>query len=183
MSTQNLSSVATHVVGQYSEAGKHLVRAYRVGSDRAVSAVSARIESALNARSLPLVTETVKSNLIGAEKKFADALSRGVNFGANGADATIDQLVRGANFGIERLTNAGARVENVLPTVVQTVNTLALPAANVSLQIANFVAESTKRVSDRVTGEVVLSTPAKKATRKTAAKKPAAKRSRTARRA
>jgi hypothetical protein len=71
----------------------------------------------------------------------------------------------------------------VLPTVVQTVNSLALPAANVSLQIANFVAETTKRVSDRVTGEVELSTPAKKATRKTAAKKPAAKRARTARRA
>jgi len=178
MSTQNLSSVAFNVVDQYSEAGKTLVRAYRVGSERAVNAVTTRFESAVNARSLPLVTETVKANLIGAEQKIAGVVARGVTLGANGADFTIDQVARVANGGIERLSSAGARVEKVIgATAAQKVNTLALPAATVSLQIASFVAESSKFLSERVTGvEDIVVAPAKRAAKKVAKTKPAAKR-------
>jgi len=177
MSTQNLSSVAFDVVGQYSEAGKTLVHAYRVGTDRAVSAVNARFASVVNARSLPLVTDTVKAKLIGAETKIAGVVSRGATLGANGADFTIDQVARAANVGIERLSSATARVENVIgASAVQKVNTLALPAATVSLQIANFVADSSKVLSDRVVGaEAIVVKPARKAAKKVAAKKPVKK--------
>ena len=34
MTTQTFSSVAVHVVGQYNEAGKTLVSAYRTGAHR-----------------------------------------------------------------------------------------------------------------------------------------------------
>jgi hypothetical protein len=181
MSTQNLSSVAFDVVGQYNQAGKQLVRAYRVGSDRAVDAVNARFESAVNARPLALVSDTIKANLIGAEKKLTGVVSRGVNLGANGAEFTINQAARVANGSIERMVNVGERVESVIgATAVQRVNTLALPAATMSLQIANFVAQSSKFLSERVTGVEEVVAPAKKAAKKVA-KKPAAKR--TARRA
>jgi len=183
MSTQNLSSVAFDVVGQYNQAGKQLVRAYRVGSDRAVDAVNERFESVVNARPLSIVGDTVKANLIGAEKKLTGVVSRGVNLGANGADFTIDQVARVANVGIERMVEASNRVENVIgSTAVQRVNTLALPAATMSLQIANFVAQSSKFLSERVTGVEKVARPVKKAAKKVAKKKPAAKRAtRTAR--
>jgi hypothetical protein len=172
MSTQNLSSVAINVVDQYSEAGKTLVHAYRVSSKRAVNAVTTRFESAVNARSLPLVTETVKANMIGAEQKITGVVARGVNRGANGADYTIDQAARVANGGIERLSSAGARVEKFIgATAVQKVNTLALPAATVSLQIANFVAESSKFLSERVTGAEDIVVAPKRAAKKAAAKR------------
>ena len=179
MSTQNLSSVAYNVVGQYNEAGKNLVRAYRVGTDRAVGIVNQRFESVVKARSLPLVTDTVKANLLGAEQKITGLVSRGANLGADRADITLDQIARGVNFGIERLTTAGAKVENVLgASAVQTVNALSMPAAQVSLQIAHLLAESSKRVADKVAGEeiVVAVAAKKKAVKKAVAKKPAAKR-------
>src|SRR3546814_4803964 len=37
MSTQNISTAAIHVVGQYNEAGKTLVSAYRAGAHRLLS--------------------------------------------------------------------------------------------------------------------------------------------------
>jgi hypothetical protein len=173
MSTQPLSSIAFDVVGQYTEAGKSLVRAYRVGSDRAVTAVNERFESVVNARTLPLVNDTLKANLIGAEQKIAGVVARGVTLGADGADVTIDRIARGVNVGLERLAGAGARVEGVVGTgTVERVNALALPAATLSLQIATFVAESSKLLSERVAGpEQIVVAPVKKAARKVAKKR------------
>jgi hypothetical protein len=177
MSTQNLSSVASNVVDQYSEAGKTLVHAYRVGTERAVNAVNARFASVVNARSLPLVNDTLKANLIGAQQKIASVVSRSVTLGTNGAEYTIEQVARAATGGIERLSSAGDRVEKVIgAAAVQKANTLVLPAVNVSLQIANFVAEGSKFLSERVTGVEEIVVPAKKAAKTVARKKPAAKR-------
>src|SRR5439155_26389024 len=94
----------------------------------------------------------------------------------NGAEFTLDQAARFANGSIERIVNVGEPVESVIgATAVQRVNTLALPAATISLQIANFVAQSSKFLSERVTDVEEVVAPAKKAA-KEVAKKAAAKR-------
>jgi len=178
MSTQTLTSIATTVVDQYNQAGKQLVRAYRRGSERAVGAVSERFAATVNAGTLPLVTDGVKAGLIGAQQRVAGAVSFGVEIGANGADLTIDQVARRVTSGIERVSGATSRVDGLLGTpALERVGSLALPVANVSLEIANAVAEGSKRLSDRVAGSVAV--PAKKAARKAVkkvARKPAAKR-------
>jgi hypothetical protein len=174
MSTQNLSSVAYNVVGQYNEAGKNLVRAYRAGTDRAVGAVDKTFVTVVTARPLPLVTDTVKTNLIGAEQKITGLVSRGAKLGADRADVALDQIARGVNFGIERLSSASAKVENALvASAVQAVNDLTMPAAQVSLQFANLLAQGSKRVADKVAGEeiVVAVVAKKKAVKKAAAKR------------
>jgi hypothetical protein len=175
MSTQTLSTVAMNVVDQYNLAGKHLVRAYRAGTERAVGAVNERFASAVQARSLPLVNELVKASVIDAQQQVAGIVAFGLGMGANGADLTIDQVSRRVANGIERLTNATTRVESVIgATTLDKVGVLALPVAYVSLEIANAVAEGTKRLSDRVAGEeemIVVATPAKKAAKKTAARR------------
>jgi hypothetical protein len=172
MSTQTLSSVAQNVVDQYSLAGKQLVRAYRAGTERAVGAVNERFASVVNARSLPLVTDTVKSSLIDAQQQVAGFLSFGLGLGANGADITIDQLSRRVSTGIERVSGAGTRVETVFGTsALDKIGSFALPLAHVTLEIANVVAEGSKRLSDRVAGveEVQVAAPAP--VKKAAAKK------------
>ena len=170
MSTPTLSTVVRDVVGQYHVAGKQFVRAYRAGTERAVGAVNERFASAVNARSLPLVTDSVKTGLIEAQQQVAGFVAFGLGLGANGADATIDQLARRFGNGIERVAGVRSRVESALGTsTLDRIGAFALPAAKLSLQIANVVADGSNRLSERVVG--VEKTAAKAPARKAAAKK------------
>ena len=173
MSTQTLSSVALNVVGQYNLAGKQLVRAYRAGTERAVGAVNERFAAVVNARTLPLVNDQVKSSLINAEQQIAGFVSNGLTLGANGADLTIDQLATRVNGGIERISGTTSRIETAFGTsALGTVGRFALPVAYLTLEIANVVAQGTKRLSERVAGsdDVVVAAPAKKAAKKRVAR-------------
>jgi len=169
MSTQTLTSVAMNVVGQYNQAGKQLVRAYRAGTARAVDAVNERFASAVNARSLPLVNDQVKSSLIDAQQQAAGFVTFGLGLPASGADITIDQVARRVNMGIERISGTTARIETAFDTTaLEKVGVFALPMAHVSLELANVVAKGSKRLSARVAGndDVAVSAPAKKAAKK-----------------
>jgi len=172
MSSQSLSAIAIDVVDQYHAAGKHLVHAYRAGTERAVGAVNERFASALNTRALPLVTAPVKASVIEAQRQVADFVAFGLGLGANGADITIDQVSRRVASGIERVSGVTTKVESVIgANAFDKVGVLALPAARLSLELANAVAHGTKRLSERVAGEPeVVAAPAKKAARKTARK-------------
>jgi hypothetical protein len=167
MSTQTFTSVALNVVGQYNQAGKQLVHAYRAGSDRVVRNVNERFAAALDARSLPLVTDVVKSSLIDAQQLLAGFVSSGVAKGTDRADAGIDSVARGVMSGIEGLAGAGARLESAFNVqALDTVGTLTLPLAQVSLEIANRVAQGSKVVSERVAGEEIVATPVKAVAKK-----------------
>ena len=172
MSTQTLSSVAMNVVDQYHTAGKQLVRAYRAGAERAVGAVNERFASVVNARTLPLINDQVKASVIEAQQQVAGIFALGLGMGANGADITIDQVSRRVSNGIERVTNASGRVESVIGQgALDKVGVLALPAAYLTLEIANVVAEGTKRLSLRLAGADEVAAPVKKAAKKATARR------------
>jgi hypothetical protein len=182
MSTQDLSTIAIDVIGQYHAAGKHLVRAYRAGTERAVGAVNERFASALNARALPLVTAPVKASVIEAQQQVARFVAFGLGLGASGADITIDQLSRRVASGIERVAGATSKVETVVgASTLDKVGVLALPVARMSLEVASALAQGSKRLSDRVAGDEALveAAPVTKAAKKTA-RKTATRRARAA---
>jgi len=168
MTTQTFTSVAINVVGQYNQAGKQLVRAYRVGAERAVHGVNERFASAVNARSLPLVNHAVKASLIDAQQLLSGFVATGLDLGSNGADLTIDRVARGVKGGIERISDTTAGIESALNTsALNTVGILALPMAHVSLELANKLAQGSKRLSDRVAGDgEVVSAASPKAAKK-----------------
>ncbi len=172
MTTQTFTSVALNVVGQYNQAGKQLVRAYRAGSDRVVRNVNERFASMLDTRSLPLVTETVKASLIDAQQVLAGFVSTGMSAGSDRADAGIDGLARGVKSGIEGLAGAGARIETAFNVqALDTVGTLTLPLAQVSLEIAHQVVKGSKMLSERVAGEEIIVAPVKAAAKKRVARR------------
>jgi hypothetical protein len=176
MSTQNLSTLAIGVVEQYHAAGKNLVLAYRAGTERAIGAVNARFESAVNMPRLR-VSEPMKASVIEAQRHVADFVAFGLGLPANGADATIDQLSRRVANGIERVSSATSKVENAFGAqALDKAGSLVLPVARVSLAVASAVAQRTSQLSERVAGaqESVAAQPVK-AARKTSAKKPARK--------
>jgi hypothetical protein len=167
MTHQTFSTVAINVVGQYNQAGKQLVNAYRAGSDRVVRNVNERFAAMLDARSLPLVTETVKSSLIDAQQVLSGFVTSSVAMGSDRAESGIDNVARGVKTGIEGLAGAGARIETALNVqALDTVSTLALPLAQVSLEIAHRVAKGSKRVSERVAGDEVIAAPVKAVAKK-----------------
>lgn len=153
MSTQSLSSVALGVVGQYNQAGKLLVGAYRTGVQRAVNGTNARYAAFLNARSLPLVTEAVKTSLIDTQTQLAGFVENGFVGGADRADQAIDLLTGGVKGGIKRFADTARRVETAFDTTaISTAGSLSMPVAQVSLVIAHRLVAGSKRLSARASG-------------------------------
>lgn len=168
MSTQTLSSIATHVVGHYSEAGKLLVGTYRAGVQRLVSGANTRYAELLNSSALPLMNEAVKASLIDVQQRFAGLVEGGITSGSDRAEQAIDVLAGGVNNGIQRIAATAERIETAFDTrAITAVGMLALPAAQVSLEIANRAVEGTKRLSASVIGaEAEVAATARRAARK-----------------
>jgi hypothetical protein len=172
MSTQTLSSVASHVVGQYTQVGKLIVGTYRAGTQRFVNGANTRYAEFLNSRSLPLMNDAVKASLIDAQQQIAGLVEGGITSGIDRAEQVIDFVAGGVNGGIQRIAATAERVATAFDTnAITTVGSLTMPAAQVSLEIANRAVEGTKRLSARVTGadaQVVATTKraAKKAVRR-----------------
>jgi hypothetical protein len=153
MSNQTFSSVASDVVGQYTQVGKLLVSAYRSGAKRIVSGANTRYADFLNKRSLPLVSPEVKASLINVQQQIAGAVVDGITSGSVRAEQAIDLLAGGVNGGIQRVAATAGRVESAFNTnAISTVGSLTMPVAQVSLEIANRAVEGTKRLSARVVG-------------------------------
>ncbi len=153
MSKQTLSSVASEVLGQCTQIGKLVLATHRVGIRRMVSGGNTRYAEALNSRALPLANEAVKASLIQVHEQVTGALADGIVSGVDRAEQAIDFVARGVYNGIQRIAATVERVETAFDTtVITTVGTLTMPAAQISLGIANRAVEDTKRLSARVIG-------------------------------
>jgi hypothetical protein len=175
MSNQTLSAVAIHVVDQYSNAGKHLNQAYRTGVERLVGGANARYASFLQERSIPLVNEQVKSDLINAQQVLAGFLLKGVHAGTDRTAQAIDSVSSRATSGIQAIANTAARVEAAFDVkALATVRTLNMPGATLAAQVADKIAEGAKAVEGRVAtvseeeigAALVVAKPARRAARK-----------------
>lgn len=150
MSMQTFSSVATRVVGQYSQVGKFVVDAYRGAANRLVTGANTRYAAFLENRSLPLVTDAVKASLLDANQRVSGMFESGIARGSKRADQAIELVSGGVNGGIKRVASTAERVEAVFDTsAITTLGTLTMPAAQISLELANLAVNGTKRLSQR----------------------------------
>ena len=161
MTTQSLSSVASNIVGQYSQANKHLVGAYRSGAQRLVIGANTRYVSLLKSGMLPLVTEGTKTRLFKAQTQITGLVEQGINTGSDRAEQAIDFVAGGLSVAIQRVAAVSARVEDKLDTqfLTKAGAVAILPAAQISLTLVTRAAEGTKRLSDRVAGAPVQVAP------------------------
>jgi hypothetical protein len=150
MSTQTLSSIAIHVVGQYSQAGQLIVGAYRTGARRVVDGANTRYAASVNASPLPLVSEAVKASLIDAQQQIASVVEAGIDSASARAEQIVESLAGGVNKVVQRIAVAAGRVEAAFDTTaIRTVGIFAMPAAQVSLEMANRAVEGMERLSAR----------------------------------
>ena len=158
MSTQNISEAAIHVVGQYSDAGKTLVNAYRVGAHRLLGGAASRYTDFLGERQLPLVTEEVKAKLLGAHEKFSGFLANRVDIDTSRVVALLDQVATSTTSGIESLASAAARLEAPLgATLLETITRVQQPFAGISVKIADAIVAGAKKIESRVAGSAEAS--------------------------
>jgi hypothetical protein len=132
MTTQNLSSVATHVVGQYNEAGKTLVSAYRTGAHRVLGGVASRF---------------------GRVQKATDFLASRLDIDTSRIVNLMDRVAAASTNGIEVVAGRAAQIESPIATsMINTFAAINMPIANVSAQIADKIAEGAKSIETRVAG-------------------------------
>lgn len=132
MSTQNLSSVAIHVVGQYNETGKTLVSAYRTGAHRVLGGVASRFSRV---------------------QKATDFLANRLDIDTSRVVNAMDRVAAVSTNGIEAVASRAARIESPVATsVLNTVTALNLPIATLSAKIADKVVEGAKAIEVRVSG-------------------------------
>ena len=163
MTTANLSTIAIDVVGQYHLAGQHLARAYQSGVQRAAGAISERFATALQSRELPLVNDAVKASLIEAQQHVAGLVAEGLRASSVAVATFNDRIAEGVKSGIERMAGTAARVDAALDRDdTRTLSVLALPSAQLSLSVANAVADGAKRLGDSLLAaeESVIDVPA-----------------------
>jgi hypothetical protein len=159
MTTNTLNSVAIDVVGQYSLASKHLVQAYRLGTQRVVSKVTEQYTSLIKSPSLPMVDESIRNSLLAAHDQLTGFFVGGVARATEQADLAIDRITDGTNQGIKRLGGVGERFEAMIGApVVDTMTKINLPVAQISLQIAGQVVEGSKRLVEQVAAADDLAT-------------------------
>lgn len=154
MSTQNISTAAIHVVGQYNEAGKTLVSAYRAGAHRLLNGAASRYSDFLGKRQLPLLNDDIKARLIGAQEKINGFLANRLDIDTGRVVSVMDRVAAGTASGIESVAKVAARVESPLgSSVLNTLGSVHMPIASVSVQIADKIAAGAKQIESRVAGD------------------------------
>ncbi|MFT4103037.1 MAG: hypothetical protein QM674_18785 [Burkholderiaceae bacterium] len=130
MSTQELSSIALRVVGQYQEAGRSLVNAYRNGAQRVIDRGVAPLE--------------------GKSHKVSEFLSSRLKTDTDRVASLIDSLASVQTRGIEGLASSVTKVEQTgAVAILDMFAKLQLPQAKFSEQIAVKVAEGAKSIEAR----------------------------------
>lgn len=153
MSTQNLSSAALHVIGQYNDAGKTLVIAYRSGVHRLLGGAASRCSDFIGERELPFVGQDVKARLQGTQEKVSGLLATRLDTDTRRAIVLMDRLAESASNGVESIAKAAARAEAPLgASIVSVISRLQQPGADLSVKLADKIAAGAKKVERRFAG-------------------------------
>lgn len=157
--TTTLNAVAIDVVGQYGLASKHLVQAYRLGTQRVIDQINEGYVAMVNSPSLPMVDESIRKSILSAHQQMTGFFVGGVARVTEQADVAIDKITDTTTQSIKRLGGIGERLESVVGSpVVDTMTKVNMPIAQLSLTIAGQVVENSKRLVERVAANEDLAT-------------------------
>lgn len=178
MTTQTLTSVALHVVGQYNEANKHLVQAYRAGARRAIGSVGAaasRVNAFFGEHELPMVNEELKAGIANAHHTVTGFLVTRLERDTDRIVGLMDTVAQRAAGGIETVAQAAARAEAAFNVKAsEPLRALNMPIAQIASQIADKAVEGARQIEARIAGDAaadeavstVAARPARRAARK-----------------
>jgi hypothetical protein len=164
MSSKNLSSVATAVIESYGNTAINMINAYRVGGERVIGFVDQRFEAAVNTGAARLSDE-LRSNLIGTEKRISGYYAKGLQMGTDRAETVVSTAVELANKGVAGIAANAERFDQATKIgALDMINRVAMPAATVVSEVVVRIEEGSSQLAKRVAGKpAVVKAAAKKA--------------------
>lgn len=169
MSTKNLSSVATQVIGAYGITATNVINSYRFGGERFVGFIDERFAAAVN-RSAPAISQNLRSNLIDKQQRVSGFYVKGLHLGTDRAQSVVGVAVDLATKGVNVVASNASRLDRSANlNALDTLNRVAMPAATLLGSVAAGIEEGSSELVRRVAGNQM---PAKAvATRKLNASK------------
>lgn len=152
MSAKNLSTVASDLIAAYGNTAKNIIEAYRAGGERAVGLLEQRWNRALKQSRSELSRETAH-NASAAQLAFSVYYTKGLNFTSNGAEQVVNQLVKLAESGVERVAaNASAFEEKTGVTTLDTLAKATAPGALALSKLASQIEQGSATLVSKIAG-------------------------------
>jgi len=153
MSKKNLSTVATDVIDAYGITATNVINATRYGGERLIGFVDTRIASAVK-RGESVYGKGIRSNLIDSQKRVSGYSVKGLHLGTEGAQravgVTVDLATQGVGF---FAANAGRFDRAANLNALETLNRVAMPAAQLVSKMADRLEEGSTELVKRVAGK------------------------------
>ena len=164
MSKKNLSRVANDVIAKYGITATNVINTYRYGGERLVAFVDERFATVVN-RGVSALRKDVRSNLIDGQQRLSGYYVKGIHFGTDRAQSVVGVAVDLATKGVGLVAANAERFDRAANlNALDTLNRVAMPAADVIGMVAERLEDGSSKLVTRVAGKPV---PAKAvATRK-----------------
>lgn len=163
MRTQNLSSVTNEVITATGNTAKNVIQAYRVGGERVVGLLEQRWNQSFKASRAQLSAETAK-NATAAQQMFAGYTTKGLVITTNGAQEVVNQMVKLAGAGVERVAaNASLFEEKTGVTALNTLAQVTLPSVVVISTFAAQMEQKSAVLARKAAGDSTVTVIAKRA--------------------
>ena len=162
MSAKNLSTVASDLIESYGNTAKNVIDAYRAGGERVVNLLEKRWNKALRQSRTDLTLETTK-NASAAQLAFSVYYTKGLLLTSHGAQQVVNQLVKVAEAGVERVAANASLFEE--KTGVTTLNTLAkatAPGALVLSKLAAHIEQKSAQLASKIAADDVATASVKR---------------------
>ncbi len=162
MTAKNLSTVAADIIESYGNTAKNVIDAYRAGGERAVSLLEQRWNAALKQSRSQLTAEVAK-NASAAQLAFSVYYTKGLTTTTKGAEQVVNQLVKLAGLGVERVAaNANLFEEKTGMTTLNTLAEVTKPGVTALSNLASTIEQKSAQLASKIAGDDVVNASVKR---------------------
>jgi hypothetical protein len=173
MTTQHLSTLASHVIASYGHTAKSMINVYRVGGQRMIGAVGQSLQSTLARRGARLMPK-LRAELITTQRKVSGYYSRSLQLTSGGADALVDTVVDLAAKGVHGIVANAERFDKATGTnALHTLSNVVLPAAKAVSKAADKIEAQAAQIERKIARAGALAKARRVARKASAQTKPA----------
>jgi hypothetical protein len=175
MTSKNLSTVASDVIGSYGNTARNIVNTYRFGGERVIGFVDARFQNVLHRGATRLGPTTV-GNIVAAQKRISGYYAKGIQLTTGGALTVIDTVVDLAEKSVERLAaNADAFDKASGTGAFGRLSRIAMPGATVVSNVVGKIEHQAGRIATKIAVAAPVTKGVKAKAKRTVSRKPVVK--------